>query len=224
MKASSLRAVLVTLITSSASAALAQEPPLILPAPPPLEAPAPREAPEPAPFNSLELQLGAGVSVATIHVDGAAQTGFLPSVAAAFHRGMLVAGLRFDPDPGSTTPATASAAAEERSGWHLGAFVGPSFALTERLRLDLNAEVGLHRAHDTLVQASATYATSATLPYLGFRPAVSVQFGAGKYTGALGVAAFLRIDASQKQSNGLPDDGGHQLGLEIFAAFRLALL
>jgi hypothetical protein len=224
MKASSLRAVLVTLITSSASAALAQEPPLILPAPPPLEAPAPREAPEPAPFNSLELQLGAGVSVATIHVDGAAQTGFLPSVAAAFHRGMLVAGLRFDPDPSSTTAATATAAAEERSGWHLGAFVGPSFALTERLRLDLNAEVGVHRAQDTLVQPRATYATSASLPYLGFRPAVSVQFGAGKYTGAIGVAAFLRIDASQKQSNGLPDDGGHQLGLEIFASLRLALL
>ena len=215
MKATFLRAVLVALITLSASAALAQDPPLILPAPP-------LNAPEPAPFNSLELQLGAGVSVATIHTDGAAQTGFLPSIAAAFHRGGLVAGLRFDPDPGSTTPATATA--DERSGWHLGAFVGPSFALTERLRLDLNAEVGLHRTQDTLVQPSAIYATRAALPYLGFRPAVSVQFGTGKYTGALGVAVFLRIDASQKQSNGLPDDGGHQVGLEIFAAFRLALL
>jgi len=110
MKATFLRAVLVTLITLSASAALAQDPPLILPAPP-------LNAPEPAPFNSLELQLGAGVSVATIHTDGAAQTGFLPSIAAAFHRGGLVvcastpipARPRQPPRPPTSAPAGTSA-------------------------------------------------------------------------------------------------------------------
>jgi hypothetical protein len=189
------------------------------PAPPPLEGipPEPERSFTPAPEMALELSLRGGVSVATIQVDGAAATAFLPGGALEFRQGMLLAGASFDLDPG------VSDAGEDRSGWHLGAQGGAAFQLSATARLDLLAELGVHHLEESLAQASSSYATSASLPYFGVRPAISAQFGSGNFLGAVGAAVFFRVDAGQRQPNGLPDDGGHQLGAEAFLSLRVPL-
>jgi len=172
--------------------------------------------------RALELSFALGVSVATIQTDGNAATGLLVGGRAAYRQGMLLVGATFDLDPSvsSTDPDDA----EDRSGWHLGFTAGPSFALNAHARFDLSGEVGLHYLSDTISSSTSSYSTSASLPYFGIRPAISTEFGEGKLKGAVGAAAFFRVDAGQKQPNGLPDDGGHQLGLEAFLSLRIALL
>jgi len=184
--------------------------------------PAPEVAATPeADARALELSFAIGASVATIQTDGNAATGLLVGGRAAYRQGMLLLGATFDIDPGvsSVNPG----ASEDRSGWHLGFTAGPAFALNAHARLDLSGEVGLHYLSDNTSSSSSSYSTSASLPYFGIRPAISTEFGQGKLTGAVGVAAFFRVDAGQKQPNGLPDDGGHQLGLEAFLSLRIAL-
>ncbi len=162
-----------------------------------------------------------GVSVVTIQVDGAGATGFLPGLGLGFRSGMLLVGALFDGDPGVSPNADGSG--ENRAGWHLGATAGAAFQLTQTARFDLNAEFGLHQLSDSIASTASSYATTASLPYFGVRPAVSVQFGSGRYTGAVGAALFFRVDAGQRQASGLPDDGGHQLGGELFLALRVGL-
>lgn len=202
--------------TAAAAAPSENEAPLVLP-------PEPPAAPEKT-THVLELSVGAGLSVATIQTDGAAATGFLVSGNLAYHQGLLLVGARFDNDPGVTPPTDDTTANHEsRSGWHLGFSAGPSFALNAHARLDLSGEIGLHHLEDNKSGPASSYATSASLPYFGLRPAISTEFGQGQFIGAVGADVFFRVDAGQKQPNGLPDDGGHQLGIEAFLSLRIAL-
>ncbi len=174
------------------------------------------------PSRSFEAAFRLGVSVATIQVDGAGATGVLLGGSLAYRQGYFVVGALFDGDP--SFDQGGSTGAETRSGWHLGAFVGPSLPLSSNVRLDLAGEVGVHQLSDSINLPSSLYSTSASLPYFGVRPSVSVQFGSGRYAGAVGAALFWRVDVGQKQPNNLPDDGGHQLGAELFLALRVGIL
>jgi hypothetical protein len=174
------------------------------------------------PARSLEAAFRLGVSVATIQVDGTGATGVLLGGSLAYRQGYFVVGALFDSDP--SFDQGGSTGAETRSGWHLGAFAGPSLPLSSNVRIDLAGEIGMHQLSDDINLPSSLYSTSATLPYFGVRPSVSVQFGSGRYSGAVGAALFWRVDVGQKQPNGLPDDGGHQLGAELFVALRVGLL
>ena len=132
--------------------------------------------------------------------------------------------------PRSSTPTPAMATAgvnstDGRSGWHLGASVGPAFDLTQSVRFDLSAEIGFHQLQESISTASSAYSTSATLPYFGIRPAISVQLGQGKFSGAIGAAFYFRLDAGPAPARmDSPDDGGHQLGVEAFLTLRISLL
>jgi len=225
--------------TAPAPAAAPSPPPSIIVAPPPAQPapaaataaaqPAPAPAPPvaaPAPAaepHVIEAAFRGGVSVATIQVDGSAATSGLLGGSLAYRHGMLYAGLLMDGDP-SIDNSPVSGGFESRSGFHLGAFVGPSFEFGRDFRFDLCAEVGVHQLSDSVETETTTYSTTATLPYFGVRPAVSVQFGGARFAGAVGLALFWRLDVGQKQPDGLPDDGGHQLGAELTLALRIALL
>ncbi len=188
--------------------------------PPPLVSDAVLSGPD---VNELQLAFGAGVSTGTIQVDGAAATGFLPQFVAGFRHNLLLTTVAFDLDASETKTAATDGIDESRSGWHLGASIGPSFPISSRARLDLNLEMGIHRLEESTTQGNTAYSTYATLPFVGLRPALSIELGSGRTRGALGLAAFFRVDVPQKQPSGLPDDGGHELGVMAFLAVKLAL-